>query len=97
MFRIIKVEGESMSPDYNSGDFVIVSRLPLLLNTVKINSVMVFRSRNYGILIKKVSDIDRDKQRYFFKGSNKNSVTTEMIGAIDKKDIIGSVFLHFKK
>ena len=97
MFRIIKIEGESMSPDYNNGDFVIVTRLPLLLNTVKINSVLVFTTQNYGILIKKISDIDRVKKKYFFKGSNKNSVTTEMIGAIDKKDIIGVVLLHFKK
>lgn len=97
MFRIIKVEGESMSPDYNSGDYVLVSRFPLLLNCIRINTVAVFNSSKYGVMIKKVSEIDNAAKQYFFKGTNHMSITTEMIGAIDRKDIIGVVLLHFKK
>ena len=97
MFRIIKVEGESMSPDYNSGDYVLVSRFPLLLHMVRIDSVLVFKSRKYGILIKKVSEIDKVQKKYFLKGSNQMSLSTEMIGAIDEKSIIGSVLLHFRR
>lgn len=97
MFRIIKVEGESMSPDYNSGDYVLVSRFPLLFNSIRINTAAVFNSKKYGVMIKKVSEIDRVNNKYFFKGANQMSVKTEMIGAIDRKDIIGIVLLHFKK
>ena len=97
MFRIIKVEGESMFPEYNNGDYVIVSRFPLLFNMIRINSVLVFNSQDYGILIKKVAGMDKAQKRYFFKGTNQMSITTEMIGAIDDKDIIGAVLLHFKK
>ena len=97
MFRIIKVEGDSMSPDYNSGDYLLVSRFPLLFNFIRINTAAVFNSSKYGVMIKKVSEIDSAKKQFFFKGANQMSVTTEMIGAIDKKNIIGVVLLHFKK
>jgi hypothetical protein len=97
MFRIIRISGESMSPEYHDEDFVLVSRLPLLLGLVKIDSVLVFRSWNYGLLIKKVSEIDKKNRRFFFTGTNHMSLSTEKIGTIDKKDIIGSVLFHFKK
>lgn len=86
-----------MSPEYHNGDYVITSRLPLLMGMVKVNSVLVFKSQRYGLLIKKVAEIDHTDKKYFFKGTNPLSLTTEKIGAIDKKDIIGSVVLHFKK
>ncbi len=97
MLKILRIEGESMSPDYNNGDYVIVSRFPLLFNMVKINSVLVFKSSKFGVLIKNVSAIDQAGNRFYFKGTNQMSVSTELIGAIERKDIIGSVLFHFKK
>ncbi len=97
MLRIIKISGESMSPEYHDGDYVVTSRLPLLLGLVKINSVVVFKSEKYGPLIKKVSSIDKKEKRYFFSGSNSISITTEEIGAIYQKNIYGSVIFHIKK
>ena len=97
MIRIIRVEGESMSPEYNDGDYVLISRLPLLLRRIKVSDVLVFNSKKYGVLIKKVSQIDTFHRIIFFAGLNKKSLTTEQIGAVEKKDIIGSVLLHFKK
>jgi len=97
MFRIIKVSGESMSPDFNDGDYVLVSRIPLFFSRVKVNSILVFKSNKYGTLIKKVSRIDRDHGNYFFTGINKNSLTSEKIGAINNQNILGTVILHFKK
>jgi len=95
MFRIIKVDGESMSPDFNDGDYVLISRIPLMMRHVKLNSILVFNTAKYGILIKKVSVIDKDN-RYFFTGINSLSLTTDKIGAVSEKDILGSVILHFK-
>lgn len=97
MLKIIKVSGQSMSPDFNDGDYVLVSRIPLILGMVKINSILVFNTDKYGILIKKVSDIDRINRKIFFTGINSNSLSGEMIGAVPEKNILGSVILHFKK
>ncbi len=97
MFRIIKVSGESMSPDFNDGDYVLVSRIPLFLGRVKVNSIIVFDTLKYGILIKKVSSIDSQNGHFLFTGINQNSLSTDKIGTIQKKDIIGSVIFHFKK
>jgi len=97
MFKIIKVEGESMSPVYNDGDYVLTIRFPLLLRRIKVSSVLVFKSKGHGVLIKKVSQIDPERRVFFFTGLNKKSLTTEQIGAVGEKDIIGSVIFHFKK
>ena len=96
MFRIIKVEGESMSPLYHDGDYVLLSRIPLLLRLIKMNSVLVFNSNRFGVLIKKVCAMDKVQGKFYFTGTNQMSLTTEQIGAVDKKDIIGSVIFHFK-
>jgi signal peptidase I len=97
MFRIIKIRGESMSPGFHDGDYAAVSRIPVLLGLIRIDSVLVFNTEKYGILIKKVCGIDKKKSKYFFKGSNHLSLSSEEIGYIDEKDILGSVIFHFKK
>lgn len=86
-----------MSPDYNDGDYVIISRFPLLFNSVKTDSVLVFNSQKYGIMIKKVSAVDPAQKKFFFRGISSKSITSQKIGAIDKKDILGKVLFHIKK
>jgi len=86
-----------MPPDLNEGDDVLISRLPLLLGRIKVNSIVVFDTFKYGILIKKVSMIDRQSGKFLFTGINQNSLTSEKIGLIQKKNILGSVLFHFKK
>jgi len=97
MFRIIRISGESMSPEFHDGDFVAVSRIPLVFGFVKAGTVLVFNSPAFGMLIKKVLKIDKEEKKYFFTGTNNLSLSTEKIGAIDQKDIIGAVIFHFKK
>lgn len=86
-----------MSPEFNDGDYVLISRIPVLIGRIKIGSVLVFKSVKYGIMIKKVCDLDRYTGTFFFTGTNQQSLSSGKIGAIPEKDIIGAVVYHFKK
>ena len=97
MFRILRIEGESMTPEFNDGDYVLVQRLALLFRRIKTGSTVVFNTGKYGILIKKVSAADKKNRKYFFAGTSPKSLTTEQIGTVDERDIIGSVLFHFRK
>lgn len=97
MFRIIKVSGDSMSPDFNNGDYVLICRLKFFYRLINLDSIIVFNSAEYGTLIKKVIRIDLLNRIYFVSGINKNSLTSETIGAVNTKSIIGFVIFHFRK
>ncbi len=86
-----------MSPEFHTGDYVLISSLPLMLGLVRKGSALVFNTEKYGLLIKHVSRIDRETGRIYFKGTNPLSLSEEEIGAINRKDILGSVIVHFKE
>ena len=60
---------------------------------IRIDSSFVFKHKFYGLLIKRLVKIDSDKN-FWFQGNAKESLSTEKIGPIKKKDIIGKVFLN---
>jgi signal peptidase I len=86
-----------MSPHFNDGDYVIISSIPLLFNRIKENSIIVFNSPVFGILIKKVSSSDYGKCIFYVKGFNPASLSSEKIGPVKKNEIIGTVLLHIKR
>ncbi len=86
-----------MSPLYNDGDYVITSSIPILLKRVKVNSVIVFKSPFYGILIKKVCGSDADKGLFYVEGINSSSLSSEIIGPVKNNEVIGTVLLHIKR
>ncbi len=97
ILKIVKVWGDSMSPLYNDGDYVFISSIPLFFNKIKENSVIVFKSPLYGILIKKVCGSDADTGLFYVKGINPSSLSSETIGPVKKNDIIGTVLLHIAR
>jgi phage repressor protein C with HTH and peptisase S24 domain len=86
-----------MSPLYNDGDYVITTSIPLLFNRIADKSVVVFKSPVYGILIKKVIRVDNKNGLFFVKGINPDSISSEKIGPVKKKEITGIVLFHIKK
>jgi len=86
-----------MSPLYNDGDYLITSSIPLIFNRISENSVIVFNSPVFGILVKKVSSYDDDKGIFYVKSINPAGLSSEKIGPVKKDEIIGTVLLHFKR
>lgn len=97
MFRIIKVTGDSLSPTYNDGDFVVITRIPVLLLNLKVGDIVVFNHPEYGQLIKKVDSILAQRNKIFVIGFHENSVDSRIFGTVNKNEILGKVIWHIKK
>lgn len=97
MLRLIKVSGNSLSPQYGEGDFVLVIKIPLLFNLLKQGDTIVFNHPNYGILIKKVDNIDKERRKIFVIGSHAFSVDSREFGPIGREALIGKVIWHVRK
>jgi signal peptidase I len=97
MFRLIKVAGDSLSPEYNDGDFVLIAKIPVFLLKIRVGDIVVFTLPYYGQLIKKIESISGDEDQIFVIGFHENSVDSRQFGPISKKDINGKVIWHIRK
>ncbi len=96
MINVLKVTGESLYPLYKEGDFVIVSKIPFVLNRLKIGDIIVFKHSLHGTMIKQIKEINTEGDRLQVIGTHGNSVDSRQFGEIDKASIIGKVVLHFR-
>jgi len=96
MIKVLKVTGDSLTPEYKGGDFVIVLKIPLWFKSPKRGDVVVFRQSNYGILIKQVDRYDPQSGEFFVIGTHADSVDSRQFGALHKRDLIGKVIWHVR-
>ncbi len=91
MFKFLRIQGESMQPDYNDGDFV------LILRTSRLNAgdVIVFYNRHYGMLIKRVQKITA--QGIYVIGTSSDSLDSRRIGPVNPENVRGKVIWHIKR
>ena len=80
--NIFFISGDSMKPLIPKNSYVI--SLPVLFK--RVNSILIFKHEKYGDLIKRLISIDNDGN-HWFKGENKQSISSENIGPIKKEDI----------
>ena len=91
MFRLLKVSGNSLTPEYRNGDYVLVTRL---FRRLKENDVVVFIKDTYGIMIKRVRLASANQSEYFVEGTHPNSIDSKHFGPVQRQDMIGKVLLH---
>lgn len=96
MFAVVKVMGDSMSPTYQEGDFVVINTIPFCLHQLQEGDVIVFHHGLYGILIKRVKKITSDEEIYVV-GTHENSLDSQRVGPISKNAIKGKVICHIPK
>jgi signal peptidase I len=97
MVRFLKVIGDSMTPEYKEGDFVITIAPPFLFQFLKAGDVIAFAHGNYGLLIKRIRELDRDSKEVSVEGTQENSLDSRRLGPIRKTAVIGKVIAHFPK
>ena len=97
MLRVIKVTGDSLSPDYREGDYVVIATIPFFLNRTKVGDVIVFQHPAFGTLIKKVAQVEGDGEQYFVVGAHPNSVDSRHFGPVARQSLIGRVIWHIPK
>ena len=93
MFRILRIHGESMSPDYQSGDFVLLVKP--FGGRVKRGDVIVFSNQLYGILIKRIEKIT--DEGIYVLGTGENSLDSRRLGPINPASVQGKVIWHIHR
>jgi phage repressor protein C with HTH and peptisase S24 domain len=97
MLKIIKVTGNSLSPFFLSGDYVLVSTFPRSFKRLHADDSVVFTHPDYGLLIKHVRRNFLDSKKLEVIGSHKDSISSQKLGLIPYSDIIGKVIFHIKQ
>jgi nickel-type superoxide dismutase maturation protease len=97
MLRIIKVTGKSLWPEYQEGDYVVLTTFPFSFRSLKRGDVVVFRHPEYDTMIKKVEQTSPEQGTISVIGNHPNSIDSRQFGPIHKRDLIGKVFWHVPK
>jgi nickel-type superoxide dismutase maturation protease len=93
MFKLIKVTGNSLYPEYREGDYVMVITLPFF--SFKRGDTIVFRHPVYGEMIKNIDRVDSDTIQVI--GTHPDSMDSRRFGPIDRKSVRGKVLWHIRK
>jgi signal peptidase I len=91
MLRLIKISGHSLEPVYRDGDFVLVSKIPILFGRIKTGDVVIFNHKAYGLMIKMVERIDLQADRIYVVGLHDDSMDSRTFGPVGKRDLAGKV------
>lgn len=94
MFKLLKVTGNSLAPEYGNGDYVLVSNL---FRKPRQKDVIVFRNGTYGMMIKRVQQVRSNGTEYFVEGTHPDSIDSKRFGFVSKQDVIGKVLWHIRR
>ncbi|MDO9128674.1 MAG: S26 family signal peptidase [Anaerolineales bacterium] len=97
MFRLLKVTGDSLSPLYKEGDFVVITTLPFFLRRLRKGDIIVFQHGLYGTLIKIVDRVSPEGDEVYVIGASENSLDSRRLGPINRQAIMGKVICHIAK
>ena len=97
MLRMVRVTGESLSPLFQEGDYVLITTIPFVVNKIKAGDTIVFLNPSYGTLIKQVEQANREEGTISVVGLNPNSVDSRRFGPIRWEDVIGKVIWHIAR
>jgi hypothetical protein len=92
MFKIIKVTGLSLSPFFLPDDYVLLWRAPRQFKKLAPGDFIVFDHNEYGLLIKEVVRNTTTEEFIEAKGIHPDSLSTQRMGKIPYKNIVGKVF-----
>lgn len=96
MIKIIKVAGESLSPSFLPGDYVLIGKYSYLFGAISTGDIIVFTHPSLGLMIKEVDRINSELQQIHVKGSHPLSLASRQIGPISVANILGKVIWHIK-
>jgi signal peptidase I len=95
MCKILLIRGDSLSPKLQDGDFVLSSKIPILLKRLQPGDLVVFNQPGYGVLIKQVQAISPGGQSLEVRGVHPESVDSRTFGPVMQKTLIGKIVARF--
>ena len=108
-FKAVAVRGESMSPNYNDGDWLLFRLLPAkskaksMANELVGKVVLIQRESEFGrdfLQVKRVTQVhnDNDEARIWVEGDNKSASTdSRNWGALDSDEVIGKLIFRYRR
>ena len=96
MLRLLRVNGNSLQPNYQEGDFVLVAKIPFLMGKLQRGDVVAFYHPDYGTMIKRVDHIPSEKDEIYVTGTHEYSVDSRDFGPIQRSAVIGKVIWHIR-
>lgn len=91
LFKLLKVTGSSLEPDFKEGDFVGISSIPFLFHPPQTGDVIVFCKPPYGTLIKTIAHFAPERKEIEVRGAHQDSVDSRSFGAVSFEEVIGKV------
>ncbi len=91
--RLLKVNGESMSPTLQSGDYVLTVKVKP--QSVRLGFIYIIEHSDLGRIIKRV--ISTQNGRYILSGDNPNSTPSQIIAPTTQERIKERVILIISK
>ena len=104
-FKKVEVRGDSMSPNYNDGDWLLFRLLPAKskANELVGKVVLIQRRSNLGedfLQVKRVIKVHNhnDEAQIWVEGDNKDESTdSRSWGALDSSEVIGRLLLRYRR
>jgi len=96
VIKLLKVTGYSLSPFFLPDDYVLVVRSRFLIRQLKPGDIIAFLHSQYGLLIKKVENFDKDTEQIIVSGTHPSSIDSRQFGPILFHEIVGKVVWHVK-
>ena len=94
MLRIFRIQGHSLAPEYQPGDFVLVSKIPFYFRPPRPGEVVAFRHPAFGLLIKQVERSDPHNAMLTVLGTHPDSVDSREFGPIACRALLGKILWH---
>ena len=112
-FKTVEVRGDSMSPNFNDGDWLLFRLLPAKSKsgTLVGKVVLIQRHSEIGkdfLQVKRVTQVsdssgsskasDAIKNEFWVEGDNKaNSTDSRSWGALDSSEVIGKLIFRYRR
>ena len=96
MLKFLKVTEDSLAPEFQNGDFVLVSKIPFLIVPPSPGDVIAFHQPGYGLLIKRIQNISSDGGVNVI-GNHPESIDSREFGPVRREDMLGKVIWHVRK
>ena len=106
-FKAVEVRGDSMSPNFNDGDWLLFRLLPAKSKSGKLvgKVVLIQRQSQVGtdfLQVKRVVKVDESNEsnetKFWVEGDNKSASTdSRSWGALDSSEVIGKLIFRYRR
>ena len=107
LFKAVELRGDSMSPNFNDGDWLLFRLLPAKALSGKLvgKVVLIQRQSDLGtdfLQVKRVIKADESNEsnetKFWVEGDNKSASTdSRSWGALDSTEVIGKLLFRYRR